>query len=191
MQAGGAVGACGRGANGGVVSVAGRAHVSGVSSSRTFTASIRSSPRSLRKAVSGVVSCRTGLADEPETGDVLALCPCGVGPRPARRMTANGSRQAPGRAVGLGPADRRLTVGGAGERSDKRGSQVAVELTGHLVNIHPRGRQHAQRSPSSTNPYRHYAARNHRHNDGMRAHLHADVSWPSTIGRHRSKPTRH
>ncbi len=31
-------------------------------------------------------------------------------------------------------------IGGTGKRSDQRGTEVAVELTSHLVNVHPRGR---------------------------------------------------
>jgi hypothetical protein len=77
------------------VPVAGRAHVSGVSTRRLFTASMRSSPRSLRIAVNGVAWCRTWVGpDEPEAGDVLAFGSRGVVPRPEGELQPAESTQA-------------------------------------------------------------------------------------------------
>jgi hypothetical protein len=68
------------------MSVAGRPHVSGVSSRRTFTASMRSSQRSLRIAANGVASCRTALAPMNQERATCSPSAPGVGPRPVGEL---------------------------------------------------------------------------------------------------------
>jgi len=132
------------------VPVAGRAHVSGVSTRRLFTASMRSSPRSLRIARStGWPGAGHGLAPMNQKRATCSPSAPAVWFH-ARRGSCSPPRvRRPWcRSVGLGPANRQLTVEGARQRSHERRSEVAIQLTDHLSNVHPRVSQHVYRSLS-------------------------------------------